>query len=183
MKTEFACFAAAKPIRIPARVPGGRPEFHPLSKITPQSSLRLGVTVPHAPTNRPGLQAPGLAVAPEANTGPAQRVLDTPKRPPLAPHRLVLRGDPALLRRLRAAEMEAWEAFEAGTLTAQATTESNTSARLLRPGSAVSSRTETLLLLTLGAAAAVGVMVGLVDLHDLLDGWARFASGIQSLLS
>jgi len=84
-----------------------------------------------------------------------------------------------LLRRLRAAEMAAWEAFGHGTLLGQATPESNTSARLLPPGS---SRTETLLLFALGAAAVAGVVLGLVDLHDLLAGWARFTSGIQNLL-
>ncbi len=92
----------------------------------------------------------------------------------MLPRPLVLRGDPALLRKLRAAEMAAWKE--------PAPPASRGADRDFRLEAAGASRTETALLLVSGAVAGAGVLVGLIDIHHLVAGWTRFAAGIQNLL-
>jgi len=78
--------------------------------------------------------------------------------------------------------MAAWQASSPVTATEQEATTPKIYPHPVRRGSSALARTESLMLLTLGAAAAVGVVFGLTDIYELLKGWQHFTSLIHSLL-
>ena len=87
-----------------------------------------------------------------------------------------------MLRALRAAEMASWEAIAPATATTEVLTTSTNSAYLGLPAKRTFDG-ESLLWFLLAGSALVGVLVGVYDMSQLLNGWSHFVQGIRTLLS
>ena len=173
MKTESAFSLASNP----SQAPDGPRALHSWSENTPRATGGFGAAASYSSRKIPDRQERAFAAAEAATAGAGLCVVQEPKRALLAPQRIVLRGDPAVLRRLRAAEMAAWEAFGPKT-----TPKPNLARSHLRSRGLGFSSLETMCFLTLAAAAAAGVVIGLVDLYDLLAGWNRLTRWIDNLV-
>src|SRR5215472_8199260 len=110
MKTELAGFEVAKSIQIIGGVPGVGPGFDRSPKSVSRAPLLVEVTGSSGAKTKPGPRARAFETTRGVKLGTARGMVCAPRVAPSAPRRLVLRGDPALLRRLRAAEMAAWQA-------------------------------------------------------------------------
>ena len=92
-------------------------------------------------------------------------------------------GNREMLRRLRAAEMAAWEAARPNTAVVNSACvrvdESETQVHEYRK----SSRLSIGFLLLLAACGSVALSLDLLDFSLLYTGWSQLLSGIRSLLS
>jgi hypothetical protein len=86
-----------------------------------------------------------------------------------------------MLRKLRAAEMAAWEAAHPRTTARQAKVEQE-GEKLWRLSATAPARGEALSFLILGLCAAVILFMCAGDLFELLTGWSQFMEGISKLL-
>ena len=177
MKTEFTSSAVNEPIQVS---PGAVTEFDSSSEESPRAALQPVATGSYFPTNISNRQARAFGARPQASLRPLRAGVSTSGVLPFASRRLVLRGNPAVLRRLREAEMAAWEAAAPVRRPEKARIPS-ARVQLLQPETTVSSKAETRLLFAVAAAALTGVLLGLDNVYDLLAEWGRFAAGIQSL--
>jgi hypothetical protein len=93
----------------------------------------------------------------------------------------VLVGDRDMLRKLRAAEMAAWEAVRPNSLSERAS--APPSAKPAPGRSARAGKFRLWLWLVLAACGTVAVSLDLQDLSLLLEGWSQLVWGIRGLFA
>jgi hypothetical protein len=132
---------------------------------------------------RPTSCTQGAGIGAASNQQPFARQGQPPRRPTLSSGaRPELTSNPNLLRALRAAEMAVWDSIAPHTCagTNPAVAASRPGYVKLDPRRALD--TEALLWFALAGSALLGVLLGVYDISELLNGWSRFVQGIRNLI-